>query len=450
MKLTSVSKSVLASMLIGSSIGLAPVVASADSTNSQSIVAQTAQGKTDINTNFKISVSDNSDGSKTVTMVIPKDEASNNPGRLNNDASYSVKNTDDADKPEDGSIEIDGGSVKTDKDNAKIKIDLDKSALANDQLMNKDLTITIKDSDGKTVGTISNITVKDLMEIASHQQTDSSSAKDSSNAGTTENGNDTTGKDAANESTSSKSKAKSDSTEKVATSNSKSSSEIKASSQKASSTETSNANKASESDSPSGDNNSSQPQSNSSANNQASSQNDSQASQSQTQNFNSVQELINAIKQNGVDSVKGSTVVVTPSNVSTSDSGTDFDGGNSTRFTSSQKNDSIKAGQQIKVTVQSVNNNGAGNKQNGGYDYLINYSNPQAVQQASESGTEGTPNGDNGGAGGSTGDTGGINGDNSQLPQTSNDNQTVVKSGVGIIGLLSTIAAGLGLKKERN
>lgn len=437
-------------MLIGSSIGLAPVVASADSTNSQSIVAQTAQGKTDINTNFRISVSNNGDGSKTVTMVIPKDEVSNNPGGLNNNASYSVKNTDDADKPEDGNIEIDGGSVKTDKDNAKIKIDLDKSALANDQLMNKDLTITIKDNDGKKIGSISNITVKDLMEIASHQQADSSSTKDSSNAGTTENGNDTTEKDAVKESTSSQSKAKSDSTEKVATSNSKSSSEIKASSQKTSSTETSNASKASESNSPSEDGNSSQPQSNSSANNQASSQNDSQASQSRTQNFNSVQELINAIKQNGADSVKGSTVVVTPSNVSTSDSGTDFDGGNSTRFTSSQKNDSIKAGQQIKVTVQSVNDNGAGNKQNGGYDYLINYSNPQAVQQASESGTEGTPNGDNGGAGGSTGDTGSTNGDNSQLPQTSNDNQTVVKSGVGIIGLLSTIAAGLGLKKEQN
>ena len=87
-----------------------------------------------------------------------------------NNATFNVKT--DSDTDSDSQTSVSSGDVKqnSDQSNAKFKIDLNKSALDNDQLMNDNLTITVKDSNGHTLGTISNVTANELLKAAQQQK----------------------------------------------------------------------------------------------------------------------------------------------------------------------------------------------------------------------------------------------------------------------------------------
>lgn len=184
-KLTSVSKTALAAMLISGSVVTTPLVANAATEGKeQTVTAQTANGKANVKDDFKVEVANNSDGSKTVEITIPKDEATSDSSASLKNATYTAKTDSNASSAatSNSPVEVDNGNVKGDKKNADIKIELNKEALNNSDLMNDDLNITIKNSKGETIGTISNVTLNELSKVASQQKSDASENASSSSS----------------------------------------------------------------------------------------------------------------------------------------------------------------------------------------------------------------------------------------------------------------------------
>ena len=184
-KLTSVSKTALAAMLISGSVVTTPLVANAATEGKeQTVTAQTANGKANVKDDFKVEVANNSDASKTVEITIPKDEATSDSSASLKNATYTAKTDSNASSAatSNSPVEVDNGNVKGDKKNADIKIELNKEALNNSDLMNDDLNITIKNSKGETIGTISNVTLNELSKVASQQKSDASENASSSSS----------------------------------------------------------------------------------------------------------------------------------------------------------------------------------------------------------------------------------------------------------------------------
>lgn len=171
LKLTSVSKSALAAMLVSGVLATTPVLANADSSSGESdVTVQTTKGKAKLNDDLKISVKNNDDGTKTISITVPNADVTKDGSQSLNNATFNVKT--DSDTDSDSQTSVSSGDVKqnSDQSNAKFKIDLNKSALDNDQLMNDNLTITVKDSNGHTLGTISNVTANELLKAAQQQK----------------------------------------------------------------------------------------------------------------------------------------------------------------------------------------------------------------------------------------------------------------------------------------
>lgn len=195
LKLTSVSKSALAAMLVSGVLVTTPMLASADNSSGESdVTIQTTKGKAKLNDDLKVSVKNNDDGTKTISITVPNADITKDGSQSLNKASFNVKT--DSDTDNDSQTNVSSGDVKqtSDLNNAKFKIDLNKSALENDQLMNDNLTITVTDHDGHTLGTISNVTANELLKAAESQNSatnssthnqSSSSIVDSSSTNTT-------------------------------------------------------------------------------------------------------------------------------------------------------------------------------------------------------------------------------------------------------------------------
>lgn len=215
-KLTSVSKTALAAMLISGSVVTTPLVANAATEGKeQTVTAQTANGKANVKDDFKVEVANNSDGSKTVEITIPKDEATSDSSASLKNATYTAKTDSNASSAatSNSPVEVDNGNVKGDKKNADIKIELNKEALNNSDLMNDDLNITIKNSKGETIGTISNVTLNELSKVASQQKSDASenasSSSSSSSAASSSSSSSNTSAPAASDSSSTNSSSSS-------------------------------------------------------------------------------------------------------------------------------------------------------------------------------------------------------------------------------------------------
>lgn len=409
MRIVGASKLALAALLMGGSLGTLPMTASADTNASQNEEIQTTNDKNNSINDVKVTVNDNGDGTKTIAVTIPKDDIVKNNTSLEN-SSFNIKSSDDSQNQKN--VEAGSGNVEVVKDgNAKLNINLSQSALSNETLMNEPLTIKISDNQGNVIGTISNVTFNELTKIANQQ-------KDQQKSQGTQS-------------------TESSSTSSTSPSNSDNSGTTSDSSASVSSNGNDEANKS--------DNSSSQT-----------------ASQKQN-NFNSVEELVKAIKANGAGAEKGATVVVkSPSNVETNDSGTSFDGGSGTLFTSKDKHTDIKAGQPVQVTIDTIDDTLSGDSKNGNYDYVIQYSNPKAQNKTDDNnGTASNSNGNNGGSdngsgqanpqgGQNSGGNSGASDNNSELPQTSDDKQATVKAGVGVFGLLSSLLAAVQLKRKEH
>ena len=171
LKLTSVSKSALAAMLVSGVLAATPVLANADSSSGESdVTVQTTKGKAKLNDDLRISIKNNDDGTKTISITVPNADITKEGSQSLNNATFNVKT--DSDTNSDSQTSVSSGDVKqnSDQSNAKFKIDLNKSALDNDQLMNDNLTITVRDSNGHTLGTISNVTANELLKAAQQQK----------------------------------------------------------------------------------------------------------------------------------------------------------------------------------------------------------------------------------------------------------------------------------------
>ena len=215
-KLTSVSKTALAAMLISGSVVTTPLVANAATEGKeQTVTAQTANGKANVKDDFKVEVANNSDGSKTVEITIPKDEVTSDSSASLKNATYTAKTDSNASSAatSNSPVEVDNGNVKENKKNADIKIELNKEALNNSDLMNDDLNITIKNSKGETIGTISNVTLNELSKVASQQKSDASenasSSSSSSSATSSSSSSSNTSAPAASDSSSTNSSSSS-------------------------------------------------------------------------------------------------------------------------------------------------------------------------------------------------------------------------------------------------
>lgn len=407
MKVSSVSKAALAAMLVAGSLAATPLIANADT--SDPVTVTTDQGK---NKQISVSVKSNDDGSKTVSVTMPKDEVVGSASTKDNTftaTTASDKNT---------STDIDKGKVTVKGDDAKIKLELDSSAISNKDLMNTPMQIDISDANGKHVGKISNVTLNDLMKQAQKQQgekkadlssvsssaVNSSSASSSDKTATSSSANDSGDwwfKDGANSSTQT-SNAENNSSSTSTAASPAGSAQTQSSSNSASST----------------------------------------PGQKKVQTYNSVADLVAAIKKNGVESVRDSNVIVTPSNVAIDDDGTEFDGGDGTLFSSRDKSDEnvVKTGQPVEVTINTIDDmsqyKADGLVDGGDYDYYIQFSNPRTP--------ENNPNGQGQGSNsnGQTGQPG--NGSNNQnngsIPQTG-DNHSIwsviagsVSAGFGALG----------------
>lgn len=503
MKLTSVSKSALAAMLVSGVLVASPVLASADSASDASnVTIQTTKGKAKINDDLKISVKDNDDGTKTISITVPNGDVTKDGSSSLNDASYDVKTDGDDDNSGNSQTNVSSGDVKKtdDQNNAKFKIDLNKSALDNDQLMNDNLTITVKDSSGKTLGTISGVTANDLLKAAQQQKeqkdaqsqsssssqsgssassSSASSKKDDSNQNSavipssdkesdpsgaliSSNGGDDSSNTSNSGTDTDVSSASNSSSKKASDSSSKGSKN-----NPGTNTSEANGNASNDaSDSQTGD-----AQSNGGSSDNGNSQSavngentptnsNSSSSSSHQQNYQNINQLIAAIKKNGAGSVRGANVTVTPANVQVDNDGARFEGGSNTLFSSSEKpkDGVLKNGQPVEVTVSTVgdstdyNTDGDGRNNNGNYDYYITYSNARTPDKSGGQNGQQPSQGNNGQGGQNQAQnadqgTGDGQGDNSELPQTANGG--IYQASAGIFGLIGAALAGLGLKKNK-
>lgn len=412
MKISSLSKAALAGMLIAGSLASAPLVANADS-SSDPVTVTTGQGD---NKKVSVTVKTNDDGSKTVSVIMPKDQVIVDADSKGN--TFTAK----TDPSEDSQTNVDKGKVTVKGDNAKFKIELDSSAVDNDDLMNTPLQIDISDMQGKHIGKITNVTLNQLLKQAQNQKAESNSSSSKL------------------ESSSASSASSSSKTNSSSQASSNSNSGDWWLKNNGNSSEQKNATQPSNTNSQSSDNQSS----NASSSNSAANDN---SQNRQVQTYNSVADLVAAMKKNGVGSVKGSSVIVTPSNVQIDDDGTMFDGGNSTLFTSSDKYDQnlVKTGQPVEVTVETVDDssqwfgNQGNDKNNGDYNYYIHFSNARTPDNANGRGA----NGQNGSANGSQ-NANGANSQNGSIPQTG-DSRSVwsviagaFSTGLGVLGEVFT------------
>lgn len=358
-------------MLIAGSLASAPLVATADS-SSDPVTVTTDQGD---NKNISVTVKDNGDGSKTVSVTMPKNQVIGDADSKGN--SFTAK----TDPSRDSKTDVDKGKVTVKGDNAKFNLELDSSAINNTDLMNMPLQIDISDAQGKHIGKISNVTLNQLLKQAQKEQSSSDVSK-------TESSSSSLSRDRDVSSTANSSDSES--------------------SQSNSSTQPSNT--------------SAQASSGQSANS-AASNNDDQTAHPQT--YNSVADLVAAIKKNGAGAVRGSSVIVTPSNVVIDDDGTSFDGGNGTMFTSADKYDSnlVKTGQPVEVTVEAVDGRSEFGKDSGDFLYDIEFSNartPESNGQNNGQNNSQTNDGQNAGQNNGQG-----SGQNSSIPQTG-DNHSIL------------------------
>ena len=497
MKLTSVSKSALAAMLVSGVLAATPVLANADNSSGESdVTVQTAKGKAKLNDDLRISVKNNDDGTKTISITVPNTDITKDGSQSLNNATFNVKT--DSDTDSDSQTSVSSGDVKqnSDQSNAKFKIDLNKSALDNDQLMNDNLTITVRDSNGQTLGTISNVTANELLKAAQQQKaSQQQKAAESQSSSSSSSSSASSKKDDSNQNSAviSSSDKESDPSGALISSNGGDDSSNTSNSgtdTDVSSASNSSSKKASDSSSKGSKNNpgtntseangnasngasdsqTSDAQNNGGSNNgggQVNTSNESKQSEDsnsgsngqtrQTQVFQNVNQMIAAIKKNGVGSVKNSKVIVTPSNVSISNAGTFFDGESSTTFYSYTRFDPnvVKNGKPVEVTIESVYDDSK-NANSGMPDYTIKFSNPQTPNGQGGGGQDQNGqqpgqgnNGQGGQAQGQNADqgTGDGQGDNSELPQTANGG--IYQASAGIFGLIGAALAGLGLKKNK-
>lgn len=412
MKISSLSKAALAGMLIAGSLASAPLVANADS-SSDPVTVTTEQGD---NKKVSVTVKTNDDGSKTVSVIMPKDQV------IGDADSKGVAFTAKTDPSEDSQTNVDKGKVTVKGDNAEFKIELDSSAVDNDDLMNTPLQIDISDMQGKHIGKITNVTLNQLLKQAQNQKAESNSSSSKL------------------ESSSASSASSSSKTNSSSQASSNSNSGDWWFKNNGNSSEQKNATQPSNTNSQSSDNQSS----NASSSNSAANDN---SQNRQVQTYNSVADLVAAMKKNGVGSVKSSSVIVTPSNVQIDDDGTMFDGGNSTLFTSSDKYDQnlVKTGQPVEVTVETVDDssqwvgNQGNDKNNGDYNYYIHFSNARTPDNANGQGG----NGQNGSADGSQ-NANGANSQNGSIPQTGDSHSVwsviagAFSTGLGVLGEVFT------------
>lgn len=179
MKLTSLSNAALVTTVISGALTTVPVVANAANDTSAPVKVQTSNGKVNANSDFKVSVKNNDDGTQTVSVTMPKEEASKDSSLKDSSFTASTQNDN-----KENQAEVDNGKVTQSKGKANIKINLSKDALSNKDLMNDDLTVVIKDSNGKKIGSISNITLSELNNLADEQKKQVSDTQDQANAGT--------------------------------------------------------------------------------------------------------------------------------------------------------------------------------------------------------------------------------------------------------------------------
>lgn len=165
--------------------------------------------------------------------------------------------------------------------------------------------------------------------------------------------------------------------------------------------------------------------------------------------------MIAAINKNGAGSVRGDSVIVTPSNVINNSAGTTFDGGSSTHFISTSKSDPnvVKNGKPVEVTINTVSDSSK-DANNGGPKYMIGFSDPRTPDGQPGGDSSQQPGQNGNGQGGQDGQgqnadqgTGDGQGDNSELPQTANGG--IYQASAGIFGLIGAALAGLGLKKNK-
>ena len=413
MKFTSMSKAALAAMLVAGTLAASPVLANADS-SSDPVTVTTDQGN---HQKVSVSVKNNDDGSKTVTVTMPKDQVIGHADSKGN--TFTAKTDSDS----DNKTNVDTGKVSVNGDNAKFKIELNQSAVENGDLMDTPLQIDITDNQGHHVGKISNVTLNQLIQQANKQKADANSSSKASS----ESSASSTSSSSASTSSQSSSSADSTADSNAATDDND--------------TQTSgvDTNNGGQNNGGTNDNggNAAQDTNNNGGSGNGSNANSGSTSQ-QAQTFNSVQDLVNAMKKNGIGSVRGSKVIVTPTNVTIGNGGTQFDGGSNTRFTSDDKDDPnvVKSGQPVEVTINTVTDNTdqinqANSRDNGDYDYYISFSNPTTPQKDGQNGNQpGSTN--NGGQGNA--------GSNGSIPQTGDQHSVLgviaggITSGLGMLG----------------
>ena len=419
MKFTSMSKAALAAMLVAGTLAASPVLANADS-SSDPVTVTTDQGN---HQKVSVSVKNNDDGSKTVTVTMPKDQVVGHADSKGN--TFTAKTDPDS----DNKTNVDTGKVSVNGDNAKFKIELDQSAVENGDLMDTPLQIDITDNQGHHVGKISNVTLNQLIQQANKQKADANS---SSKASSESSASSTSSSSASNSSQSSIS-AKSTADSNAATDDNDT---------QMSGVDTNNGGQNNGGTNDNGGNAAQDTNNNGGSGNGSNANSGSTSQQAQT--FNSVQDLVNAMKKNGIGSVRGSKVIVTPANVTINNDGTEFDGGSNTRFTSDDKADPniVKAGQPVEVTIQTVYDNTddinqANSRDNGSYDYFISFSNPQKPTSGPKSSSQ-PGNTNNGGQNGTSGQ--GNAGNNGSVPQTGDQHSVLgviaggITSGLGMLG----------------
>lgn len=164
MKLTSFSKTAVAAVVLAGGTIASPMAAKADSSNVQ---VTTSAGNVDTKPNdIQVNVSTNADGSKTINITMPKNNSVPTPSIKGGTATASTSTADSDDaKVGDGSV-----STTTGSQGLSYNLQVNADTLRNHDKMAKDLVITLKDSKGNQMAEVTNVSLNDLMELASKQQ----------------------------------------------------------------------------------------------------------------------------------------------------------------------------------------------------------------------------------------------------------------------------------------
>lgn len=404
MKFTSMSKAALAAMLVAGTLAASPVLANADS-SSDPVTVTTDQGN---HQKVSVSVKNNDDGSKTVTVTMPKDQVVGHADSKGN--TFTAKTDPDS----DNKTNVDTGKVSVNGDNAKFKIELDQSAVENGDLMDTPLQIDITDNQGHHVGKISNVTLNQLIQQANKQKADANSSSKASS----ESSASSTSSSSASTSSQSSSSANSTADSNAATDDND--------------TQTSGV------DTNNGGQNRGGQTTTATGNGAASASSSSNSNDSQRPaKFDSVAAMLNYAKQHGENSIDGAQVTTSVKNCKNDGQGTNFDGDNGVRFRSGRGTNypSIVGKSQVTVTIQGglETDPEVGNDQ-----YAVHYTYDENANGSSNSSNGQPGNTNNGGQNGTSGQGDASN--NGSIPQTGDQHSVLgviaggITSGLGMLG----------------